>query len=259
MSLRTILTLVSCALISSCAAPPAATPAPPAATAPAAADPAKAAAASAAEQAAAQKQKLDARRKQQKDLRQKQRELAHAKVEQQVEALDRRHRTMSVDAALERTGVDLEAARAELNAFLQDEKPRELEARRISLDGTVYRAEHSKDELAELTAMYEADEFARTTKELVLKRGRRDLELSDRRLAVERREFAHFEQFELPKRERELRHKVADAELARRKAELDVEKARFELDLADQKRTERLADLDEEIRELQEELAKESP
>lgn len=256
MTHRAAAAIVLAALLSGCAAPPTSPEAPANVPAAAAAAPAAQDAEAAKKAADEAKQKADEKRSKQKELRDKQRQLAHAAVERQVQEIDRTTRTLTVQAALDRAGVELEVARKELEVFLQDVKPREIEQRRISLDGTTYYAEHQKDELGELTAMYEADEFARSTKELVLKRGRREMELADRRLAVEKREYSHFEQTELPNRERELRHKVADAELAKRKAELEVEKARIELELEARKLTERTADLEEDVRDLQEALAK---
>ena len=105
----------------------------------------------------------------------------------------------------------------------------------------------------------EADEFARTTKELVLKRGRRDLELAERSLAVATKELAHFETVTLAQRERELQQKLRDAELERTKVGLEIEKWQLEGKLAEQKHKDRLADLAEDIQELQAVLAKESP
>ena len=204
-----------------------------------------------------QKQKEAQRKQKTKDLRNKQRELDYAKIELQTGELDRRVRAMTVDAALKRTALELERARTELDVFLGEVKPRELEEKRIALDQSTYSAEHSKDELGELTAMYEADEFARATKELVLKRGRRQLEMADRYLAVAKKESAHFEQHTLPQRERDLRQKVADAEVERKKAEIEADKARIEMDLAARKGAERISDLEDDIKELQEALAKE--
>lgn len=212
------------------------------------------------------KQKAEEKQQKQKDLKKelqkKQRELDYARIEQGTGELDRTVRTMTVEAALQRTAADLEQARAALDLFLTEQKPRELEDKKISLDRSTYYAEESKDELAELVAMYEADEFAKTTKELVLKRGRRQLEMADRSLAISRREHREFEQHTLPQRERDLRRKVADAELERRKAEIEAEKAKVELQVAERKAKERGADLEEEIADLQEKLqklAKESP
>lgn len=263
--MRRILAVVGLsALLSSCSSTaatpePASSPAAPTAAKPAQDGAAQGAEAEAAKAADEAKKKAEERKKKQKELRQKQRELDHARVEQRVQVIEHDSRKMSVAAALERTAADLEAAQRDLDVFLKEVKPRELDERRISLDGSVYHAEHQKDELGELTAMYEADEFARTTKELVLKRGRRSMEMADRRLAIERREFAHFEQVELPRRERELRQKVADAELAKRKAELEDGKTRLELELAVRKTAERQSDLGQEIRELEEALAGEKP
>lgn len=205
-----------------------------------------------------QKQKADAKKQKQKELRQKQRELDYARAELLTAELDRRARTMGVEAALVKTAGALEQARADLAAFTAELKPRELEEKRISLERSAHRADHAKDELGELTAMYEADEFARTTKELVLKRGRRELEMAERSLGVERKELAFFEQQELPRRERELRQKIADAELDRAKAEIDAEKARAELELQARKAKERIVDLEQDVADLQEALAKES-
>jgi hypothetical protein len=203
------------------------------------------------------KAKADAKRQKQKELRGKQRELEAAKVEQRIAELDRGVRQAAVDAALAKSASELAAAQKELEVFLGEVKPRELEERRIGLDQSTYRAEHSKDELGELTAMYEADEFARTTKELVLKRGRRELEMAERSLAIAKKEVAHFETMTLPNRERELRQKLADAELERRKAEAEHEKAKLELELATVKAQHRLSDLTEDIADLQEQLARE--
>lgn len=204
------------------------------------------------------KEKVAARKQKQKDLRGKERELDAAKVEQQIAELDRVVRQRGIELALRKTAADLAKAQQDLEVFLRDVKPRELEEHRISLDQSTYRAEHSKDELQELVAMYDADEFAKTTKELVLKRGRRETEMAERYLAIARKEASHFETVTLPQRERELRDKVVEAEHERGKAETEAEKAKLELGLSTTKMAHRLADLAEEIQELREALAKES-
>lgn len=243
-------------LLAVACATPAAPPVVPApGAAPAVADPAaKPATATAPDEA-----KLAARKQKQKELRGKQRELEAARGEQQVADYDRQVRQLTLEASLNKTSTDLEQAQQDLAVFLADVKPRELEERRISFDSSTHRAEHSKDELGELVAMYEADEFARTTKELVLKRGRRELEMAERSLAVATKELTHFENVTLPKRERELQQKVREAELERTKVGIEVEKWKLERMLAEQKQKDRLADLAEDIAELQTALAKESP
>lgn len=205
------------------------------------------------------KAKAEAKKQKQKELRGKQRELAAAKVEQEIAAMDRTVRQLGVEAALAKTADDLTRARQDLESFTRDVRPRELAEKKLGLDQSTYRAEHSKDELGELTSMYEADEFARQTKELVLKRGRRDLEVAERNLALVRQESAFFEAVTMAQREQDLRRKVADAELERRKAEIDAEKSRREGELAMAKAQDRMSDLQEEIDELTAALAKETP
>ncbi len=192
----------------------------------------------------------------QKELRHKQRDLGYAEVEQQNAAIDRRLQQLGTEAALLRTADELAEARNELRDYQEKVQPRELEEKRISLDRSVHRADHAKDELAELTAMYEADEFAKATKELVLKRGRRELEMAERSLAVARQELEHHENVAVPKRVRELQRKVVDAERERKKAELEAEKQQREAELAARKAADRIAELRTEIDELGRKLEK---
>ncbi len=203
------------------------------------------------------KAKADAKKAMQKELRGKLREQDAFAVEQQVAQLDRGVRQASIEASLAKTAADLAHARSELELFMKELRPREIEEKKMGLDQATYRAEHSKDEYGELEAMYQADEFARKTKELVLKRGRRDLEMAERYLAIQKREIVHFESVQLPERERQLRQRITDAELERMKAETEANKYKLEVALADKKAKDRAADLAEEIAELQEKLAKE--
>ncbi len=207
------------------------------------------------EQGKEDKEKAEQRRQKTKELRQKQREVEAAEVEHRVAALDRNVRQWSVEAALQKTTHELEQAKKALQMFRDVHKPRELDQKKIELDQATYHAEHQKDELGELVSMYEADEFARQTKELVLKRGRRSLEMADRSLAMAKKEIAHLETVSLPDRERDLTQKVVDAELDRRKAEVEAEKCRLETAQAVKKEQLRLADLAEDIAELQKALA----
>ncbi len=193
---------------------------------------------------------------QQKELDKKRRELRYARAELEPAAMERRLHTMATETSLRETAAALEDARVDLTVFRTSVKPRELEDKRIGLDGRVHRADHAKDELAELTAMYEADEFAKVTKELVLKRGRRELEIAERSLAVARQEFEHFEKHELPKREHELERKVEAAEHARKKAELEAQKRQVEDEIAAAKAKDRIEELERDIAELEQKLAK---
>ena len=191
-----------------------------------------------------------------KELKQKQRDLGYAQVEQQTTALSRQVRDLSVAAALDKAKFEVDKAARALEWFTKEQKPRELEQKRISLDAQKSGAEAAKDEFAELESMYEEDEFASKTKELVLKRGRNQMELAARRLAVTEREFTELETRTMVDREKDLQRALADAERGLRTAQLEAEKAKLELDLAAAKAQDRVADLEKEIAELQKKLQK---
>ena len=78
----------------------------------------------------------------------------------------------------------------------------------LKVDEARYAAEHAQDELSELIAMYEADEFAEMTKELILKRGRRNLEVAGRELEIQS------ERLEVGRLTRERKHAAAKGAVA---------------------------------------------
>jgi len=198
--------------------------------------------------------KAEEQKQQKKDLAQKQRDLDYAKIGVQTTAIDRQVRVMTVESAVRHAQVELDKQKRELEQFLQKVKPREMEEHRIQLDMQTQRADEAKDELAELEAMYKDDEFARSTKELVVKRGRKQLEMANRSLAVGQQEFEHFEKHTLAERERELTQKVDDAERDLEKARLEHQKATMEVDVQQRQADDKVKDLQRDIAELEQKI-----
>jgi hypothetical protein len=207
---------------------------------------------------AEQEKKAEEKAARDKELRTKKRELEYARIGLETAAIERQVRTLTVENLLQSARIDLEKAKRELELFLKSTKPHELEEHQIQMDSQTYRAEEAKDEQAELESMYKDDEFAKKTKELVLRRGRRQVELADRSLAVARKEFEVLEQHTLPERERELRRKVETAELDLKKADLEQRKAALELDVQKRQAEDKLKDLEQDVKELEQKIAKES-
>ena len=193
-----------------------------------------------------------------KELRAKKRELEYARTGMLTVAIERQVRTMTTDNLLETARIELEKAKRDLDLFLKSTKQHELDERQIQVDSQTYRAEEAKDEQAELESMYKDDEFAKKTKELVLRRGRRQVELADRALAVARKDLEVLEQHTLPQRERELRRKVDTSELDLKKAELEQRKTALELDVQGRQAEDKVKDLEQDVKELEQKLAKES-
>ena len=136
---------------------------------------------------------------------------------------------------------ELDEAVSVLQVFDERRMPRELDEAQLGLDRALHRRELQADELGELEAMYAEEDFAQKTKELVLKRGRKNLEFAERALVLAQLALASKKEIELPLERRELDVAVQKAERALvdardelRKAELEGEvdllEARHELD-----------------------------
>ena len=145
-------------------------------------------------------------------------------------------------------------AQKEKAAFESSVRPREIEEKRIAFDSMKQRAKEAAAELAELEAMYAKDEFATSTKELVIDRGRKQLEFAQRRMAVEAQGFEHFEQHTLVMRMRDLQVAIDDAKRALAKAQRSRAKTVLEHELAVAKERNKRQDLAMEVAEIEKKL-----
>ena len=115
--------------------------------------------------------------------------------------------------------LELRGKQRALEAFEASSKMK-IEDGRIDLDQARHRADHAKDELEELIAMYEAEEFAEITKELIIKRGRRNLEVAERRMALAERRHQHLLEVEIPMEREKHEQAIVAAQNGVRSAEL---------------------------------------
>ncbi len=137
-------------------------------------------------------------------------ELAELRVEQaRVEA---EQGGAEARVGLELAQRKLAAARQKLTVFEATHRAIRLEEARLELDRAIGRAADAAAELGELEAMYAEEEFAEKTKELVITRGRRNLEHAQRGVAIGEGKFEKLQRDELPAEERELERAVVEAE-----------------------------------------------
>lgn len=192
----------------------------------------------------------------QKELRQKQHDLEYSQTEQESGALEAQSKVMAAKAALAKAEAEVAKTKTELDVWQRVQRPQELNARQVVVDRQAYAAEEAKDELAELEATYQADEFAKTTKELVLKRSRRKLELAERELANVRKDLDLLKEHTHVLKEKELTQKMLVAEADQQKAQLDVRKAELDQGLQAKKAKDRCSDLTQDVQELQQRLGR---
>lgn len=184
------------------------------------------------------------------------RDLELARIELQIAELSARIESDSARAAVEKAKASLGEAKLALEHFKEHEQPVAREKADIDLDRSSNRADHAKDELDELVAMYTAEEFAEMTKELVLKRGRRNLELAERSLAIERRKVDMLDRHDLPKQLRDKQTKLKEATEAMQKASLQQEKTALSTQLSLLKARQKIQSLEVDLGDAREELEK---
>ena len=200
----------------------------------------------------AEKTKDPAKLRKQADKLQHQIELARLELESNTISVTLRRR--KAQAAVRDARFNLKMAKQALDAFRTAEVPTKLKDAQISLDQARNRAELAEAELNELIAMYKEDEFAEMTKELVLKRGRKNLEFARRRLAVQKDKMEQLKKQELPRREAQLANKLLQSQDALADAELGQKKADIEVRIMTMKATRKLADLENELKEVKNRL-----
>ena len=143
--------------------------------------------------------------------------LAIAQIEVQVSS-------NKANLAVAQARSKLDEAKLDLGHFETVQKARRLTEAQLSLDRAGYRAEEAEAELGELEAMYAEEEFAATTKELVIRRGRVQRDFSRRSLELSEQSLELLANVALPKELRQLQRAVRDAEAGLAEAQADLQK-----------------------------------
>lgn len=150
---------------------------------------------------------------------------------------------------LEAAASALEIAREELRAWGEFELPQRQRQAALADQYATHGIQDQEDELAQLEAMYGADELTDATEEIVLMRSRRDLQRSREQLEMARQQRAHTAKVEWAHEDRQ-RHEAflrQEADLARQSEAAQIEAA------ARRARAERA---ERELRRQEEELAR---
>lgn len=134
------------------------------------------------------------------------------------------------EAAVADAAVDLQEAILALESYRDIEAVHERDSSQLSLDRAENRAVEAAQELAELQSMYDVEEFAEKTKELVISRGERNLAFAQRSLELQERSHALLVEWELPKKTRALERAVTKAERGAARARTELEKAKLDAD-----------------------------
>jgi len=184
-------------------------------------------------------------------LRKKSRAVEYAKLQLEIARMDAENEERSVAKAVEAAERELAAAKSESEHFKKTAGPLELDERTLSVDRAKQNVVEAQQELEELETMYSQEDFAQTTKELVLTRGRARLAMSKRDLDLAERRAAALKDFEHKKRDKELGDRVTKAQSGLDDAKARAAKSEIERRLALMKAEHALDDAQRELAQAQ--------
>ncbi|MGE0191282.1 MAG: hypothetical protein AB7T63_04485 [Planctomycetota bacterium] len=174
-------------------------------------------------------------------------ELERLKLEDMHE--ERRGRVRAEKARLES-----EDAKRKLEIWETSEKPERLARLQLRLDQGRDRLVQAEQELKELEAMYAAEEFANMTKELVLHRGRKQVEFAKRELELDEQAAEREKTSEIPLEENEKRRTAEAAHNDWIDANEDLERSMQERALGIWTATQEIETLRRKIRRIDKKL-----
>ena len=185
------------------------------------------------------------------ELRKKKRELDYAKMQLEITRLDVQADERGAKIAVDNADRDLATTKAERDNFVNILKPLEVAERNLALDGSKQRVVESEQEMKELEGMYAKEDFANSTKELVLTRGRNHLAIAKRDLELDQKRLDQLNAFDHPKREHDLGAAVDRATQAAAEAHAKQDKGTLEHKLTLLKAEHGIEDLEHEIAKLE--------
>ena len=179
-----------------------------------------------------------------KKAEKRKRELAYARIDLAIAELSTEAEAREAARKLEEAKRDLEEAQRALAHFQEFERSQRLAQTKLALDRSRFQREEAVDELQQIQEMYGAEDFAKATKELVLKRHQRMVEFATRDLELKERGLDDLQNEDLPKQQRELEKKVRAADKALAEAATASSKSQLSGELALLKARDKLEELE---------------
>lgn len=191
-------------------------------------------------------------------LLKKEHELEYARMELEIAKLGSAADDREAETSVKEATFKLETARKDQDNFLNLDEPTQVASNQLSLDRSRQSMEESRQELAELEAMYKQEDFAELTKELVLSRGRKRLEFSQRGYELAKKGQEDLLGHELPKKEKELAQAVEKAEKGLHEAQAKKDRGALEAKLKLMRAEHKIDDLAREIERMKKKSAEKS-
>ena len=178
------------------------------------------------------KKKREELDKQQRKLAKQERDLAVAQIKLEKTHLSHKHTDADNEVALAKAEAELALAQRQLEIFQERNAPAKIAWSQLSLTNAEDNAREAQEELEQLELMYNEDEFADQTKEIVIERGKRRLQSSQRDLELRRADFETLKEQTLPVEQREHEMRVTDKHEALKNLRRSLETAALDRKIA---------------------------
>ncbi len=186
-------------------------------------------------------------------LRKKEQQLHYAELEREIEALNAAVAERASEESIEKAERELKNTQEALQHFQDVESPMKLSRSNLGLERATWNMEAQRQELHELEVMYQKEEIATLTKELVLQRGQKRLQFAKSDLEMRQKDNATLTDHELPKTLRERTVAVSNAMSDLRKAKSKQEEQVLSRKLKELKAKHGMEELRREISKLRNE------
>jgi hypothetical protein len=147
-------------------------------------------------------------------------ELSRRKLERAQ--LDEGQQKADGEAALQKASVERELAKKALAHFEAVEMPQRLAKAELDLKDAFDYMTENQEEMQQLEQMYEKDDLADKTKEIVLARGKRRLDRAKQRHALAQKDFDDLKSTQLPEQREKLKQTLRDEEVEYARAEFNA-------------------------------------
>ncbi|MCP4094143.1 MAG: hypothetical protein GY747_11905 [Planctomycetes bacterium] len=175
-------------------------------------------------------------------------ELADARLQMELSHLRMAAMLTDHNYSMISAEAEVSSSRAALQAFVDYEAELESEMMALEIEHTRDGVSDAQEELAQLTSMYERNDLADATAQVVLERAARSIERQKTQLAISQKTFQAWTAFGKAYQQQELGHSVSLAQ-----ANLEATMANQELDRAELEAE--IAELAKTIKELEAELS----
>ena len=160
------------------------------------------------------------------------RELANAVDKLTLAQLQMQLSDQRTRSSLLRKQNELEQARTELAQFEENDAPNQLARSKLELVRRHDSLSEQQEELAQLEMLYEKQDLADKTREIVLQRGKRRVERAQDELAISEREAGMLESQTLPRQRAKLTFEIQSKERELEEQKLEAQLTSLEKNMA---------------------------